>query len=98
MSKKEEPGDDFAILGPETAGGVHVARHYPDHSWRTGVFRPLTEGEPVYGEVVCLEPRDDGTYSVQPAESGSGPAMVNNKAFRDGWDGIFGKKAPVGEA
>jgi len=27
-----------------------------------------------------------------------GPAKVNSQAYRDGWDRIFGRKAPTGEA
>lgn len=33
-----------------------------------------------------------------PTAARCGPAMVNSDAFRDGWEGIFGKKLVVGEA
>lgn len=99
-------GEDFAVLGPPAdGGGQYVLRHLSDCSWQAGVLRPLEDGKPVHGEIVCLRPREDGGpgYAVESVNaggktSGSGPAMVNSKAFRDGWDGIFGKKVAVGEA
>jgi len=96
-------GSDVAFLGPPApGGGVHVLRHKSDHSLETGVLKPLEDGKPIYGEIVQMRPRENGLgYDVLPleeADPSSGPAMVNNRAYRDGWDTIFGKKAKPGEA
>ena len=100
--KKGCDGSDIALLGPPAEdGGIHVLRHRPDHSIETGVLKPLRDGHPLYGEIVQMTPREDGLgYDVVPIEiPGQGPAMVNNKAYRDGWDTVFNKtKTVVGEA
>jgi hypothetical protein len=106
MEDDDGKSDDFAILGPPAdGGGNHVLRHRPDCSWEAGIVKPLEDGKPINGELVYLRPREDGGpgYAVESIDAGlpvrpSGPSMVNSRAFRDGWDGIFGHRAPAGEA
>lgn len=95
---------DVAFLGPPApGGGVHVLRHRSDHSMETGVLRPLEDGRPIHGEIVQIRKRENGPgFDVLPPEDAlagqGGPPMVNSQAYKDGWDTIFGKKTPAGEA
>lgn len=97
------PPVDVVVLGPPTAdgAGVHVLRAR-DEKIETGELRALQEGRPIVGEVVTLEPRKenprvcDVRNSYAPpstaATTHKGPARVATKAYRDGWDEIFGQK------
>ena len=96
---------------PETTKGVMlpmgltdrglVGLHVKETGTTVGVFQPLQEGQPVMGDVTILN-RVEGKpyYATETLHTGhSGPARVNNEAFRDGWDRIFGKGRTVpGEA
>lgn len=100
------PKRDVVVLGPKTKDGegVHVLRAR-DERVEAGELRGLKEGRPVVGEIVTLEPRADNplvcdvreSFSTSDAtpESASrkGPAKVVSRAYRDGWDEIFGSDA-----
>lgn len=95
------PPTDVVLLGPPTAdgAGVHVLRAR-DTRIEAGELRALQEGRPITGEVVTLKPREsnpqlcDVTASYSPpAQLGhKGPAKVATRAYREGWDEIFGAK------
>jgi len=93
---KPPPGRDYAILGPPTGdGGIHMIRHREDHTFESGVLRPVQEGKPISGEIIRLIPNEgEPGYDVETIYSpvSGGPAMVNSKPFREGWDRIFEKK------
>lgn len=96
--KRECHGGDFAVPGPQNEdGSVSVVRHGADHQVSVGTLRPLREGQPITGEVIRLEPRGDGTFSMEklcdaPEGHGKGPAIVNSQGYRDNWDRIWGSK------
>ena len=95
------------LLGPPTAdgAGVHVIRARDEHI-ETGELRALQEGRPITGEVVTLKPRKENPHicdvadSYAPHAAGAaeaghkGPARVTSKAYREGWDEIFGATKP----
>lgn len=110
---KPPPGKDLIRFGPKVGENQHLfVRHRPDHSLETGVAQPMGEeardearnydgllrvsGEgPVYDVAEVLWERERA--EAESEAKGSGPAMVNSAAYRDGWDNIFGNKT-VGEA
>ncbi len=99
---------DIVILGPPTAdgGGVHILRAREERI-ETGELRAMEEGRPIVGEVVTLKPRDanprvcdvtssfnPGGLAPSPRSPQKGPAKVSTRAYREGWDEIFGTKRP----
>ena len=102
---------DFLHLGPDLGDGHHpYIRHREDCAIETGIAKTCKEGEPVNlcDGVLRLTPRGPGplynvdqvyerTRTDEASSERSGPAMVSNKAFRAGWDNIFGSKT-VGQA
>jgi hypothetical protein len=64
---------------------------------------PMKEGQPIPAGAFHIE-QIAGTQRFKVEEVGGvsgstkGPAKVNSQAFRNNWDGIFGKKQVVGEA
>jgi hypothetical protein len=102
-SKSAPAATDVVLLGPPTAdgAGVHVLRAREERL-EVGELRALQEGRPITGEVVTLSPRKDNPRVCDVTESYApptthhkGPAKVATPAYREGWDEIFGKKAPV---
>ncbi len=106
MSDEKTPCDgDYAIVGAQLPDGTFpILHHTPDHQVAVGTVKPLKEGENAAGsDLVQLKPNEDGTYALEylyrttkhGVEAGTtevkGPAKVNNRAFRSGWDGIWGK-------
>lgn len=56
-----------------------------------GVLRPLREGQPVYGEIV--EARLSSEPGVlQLTTLHKGPARASTRAYRQGYDRVFGKR------
>lgn len=95
------PGEDRLIIGPQLPDGSYTyVRHTEDHAIEGGAFRQHPAGEPLGDDSFRLIPRGDGQYAVRPAvdNPAKGPAKVATKAYREGWDSIFGKRMPVGEA
>lgn len=103
-------GKDFIITGPSTSdGGISIIRHDKNHNITSGVIHPVKDGKPLSGgELLNLhKTENENIFEVQPVEldgkiesvvSHSGPAMVNSRAYQNGWDNIFGKKPVVGKA
>lgn len=87
-------GDKFKITA--TDGEHHTYEQELDDGAKvTGVLANYEDGdevpddaEVVVAERVTGEPR---TYQVKTAGH-PGPARVSNKAFRAGWEGIFGAR------
>lgn len=94
--------------------GVHVIRAR-DERLEAGELRALREGRPITGEIVTLKPRESNpsvcdvtdSYSAPAASTAApsaqlahkGPAKVATRAYREGWDEIFGAKPkPPGPA
>lgn len=107
--KLDEDGDgDLALVGPpDEEGACPVLRRHSDDSWSGGKIIPLKEGKPILGELVTLSEREGGGFTMKSVlgngptkaeKTKDGPAMVNNKAFRNGWDNIFGQKVVTGKA
>lgn len=87
--------------------GVHVIRAR-DEKLEAGELRVMQEGRPISGEVLTLKPRKENPRVCDVADSyrpppgaiarasepppHKGPARVATKAYRDGWDEIFGQK------
>lgn len=81
--------DDKKNSGPsssesETGCSVTVVRHGPDCPV-TKAFREVAE------EMI-------GKAGEEANSENAGPAKYNSKAYRQGWDNIFGKKTEVGQA
>lgn len=95
-------------------GWIPCVRHRPDHTVTIGALKPMKDGDPIgSGEIVSLKEGDGPVHEVETLWSGSdpglssdpedghggkGPAMVNSKAYGDGWERIFGSRQKVGEA
>lgn len=99
-------GETIAV-GPHLGQGiVPIMRHRPDHTVEPAMARIVGPGEtPTLPNPLYLEHQHDNVFSVKPMSKGGsdsapskGPAKVNSPAFKDNWDNIFGKKAPVGQA
>lgn len=87
---------DRVWIGPKDDTGQHRAvRDRGDGNLEPAHFRPAKNGEaiPPGSELVFLDPKqgDDGGYDVA-ASYKSGPAQVATRAYRDGYDRIFGKQ------
>jgi len=81
---------------------------------RGAEFRRIEDGKPIMGEYVELKGREgsplvDAEFHKLPGSvvppapeevkaQGRGPARVNSNAYREGYDRIFGRKDPIGEA
>lgn len=50
------------------------------------------------GEYEVVIPRNPRPRPQQELAAGDGPAQVASDAYRDGWERIFGRKQPAGEA
>jgi hypothetical protein len=101
---------DIALIVDRTEdqeGFQVLRRRGDDRPVELGAIRPLKEGKPIDGEVVSLRPRKDVPFAFDvktelevpaaepPARATSdGPAQVANRAYRDGWDAIWGKRRP----
>lgn len=96
------PGD-VAIPGPELPNGDRLCIAHHNHETRIGVLQKMRPGEPLPDHAHLVSPIE-GTPMYEIGESvadlkrgGKGPAKVNSKAYREGYDRIFGKKE-IGQA
>lgn len=102
MAKDEEnaadhPGEEFVIPGPGLPGGGRAALHHrADHTLEAAVMYPLQEGSPIPENAVLVRRRGGGSelYDVEGtvADMRKGPSKVVTKAYRDGYDRVFGKR------
>jgi hypothetical protein len=95
-SKKE-----FVTLGPSLPDGSVMAVKSSDDGIQFGTLHKINEGDSLLGkDLVRLSPVDNlPLYEMEhiydgsiPDQKNSGPSMVNSRAYRDGWDNIFGNK------
>jgi len=98
-------GKDLVRLGAPVNGHFcPFIRHRADCSIQTGFLRKVRDGESILAGAIELgNPQGDGVYEVlgevaSMVRDSRGPAKVATEAYRSGWDGIFGKRQPVGEA
>jgi hypothetical protein len=97
-SASQKPQDVVLVYGRSEDGkGYDVLRQRGD-TIRAGTMRPLDEGKPIHGEVVCLQPRDDSPvlFDVEvqhdPRPSKGRPAKVATEQYRKGWESIWARK------
>jgi hypothetical protein len=105
------PSGDELQAGPDLGNGMRpFIRHTADHKIVAGVMSPVREGQPLMPGAFNLEPiAGTDRFTVEDLPSmpvpqmaapppSKGPAMVTTKAYRSGWDNVFGQKQVVGEA
>jgi hypothetical protein len=93
-----KPKQDVALLtGPtEDKKGMRIVR-FRDEAVSLGEVRPVTEGQPLTGEVITLRPREGAPPFVRDVETvyapqkTDGPAQVASDAYRQNWEVVFGK-------
>lgn len=95
-------GHEYVIPGPMLPNGEQIAiHHHADHSVSQGTLRELKDGQPLSdGAVLCEKQDGSPFYRVVGTVSDGrrGPAKVSTPEYRRGWDEIFGKRQPVGQA
>lgn len=95
----DETPKDIALLGPPSPDGSIPAVRVGCDRVSVGVFRPAKPGSSLAGrEVVSLRATGGGlAHEVDVLYDGrsghAGPAMVNSREFRSGWDAVFGGPA-----
>ncbi len=88
-------GDKFKVVG-KTEGGTAIIERTLDDGAKVKslcITRAEAEGRddvPTDAELVTAEYKG-GEYHVQAAEAYKGPSRASSKAYRSGWDNIFGK-------
>jgi len=90
VTGKAERAESWSVLR-RRAGAVEA-----------GELRPMVEGQPILGDVVKLSPREEHALlfdvEVLHATPRSGPPQVATRAYRDGWEAVFGGFGGKGEA
>ncbi len=92
---------DLIELGPDLGEGVRpYVRHRSDHSIDTGFCHPVEDGKPIGVDTELVSHHGPGAVYEAKNLYGerTGPAKVNSKSFKTGWENIFGAKTTVGEA
>jgi len=97
--RKKEPSEHVGVLldHSEAHGGQPVIFER-DGQINAGVLKPLEEGKPIDEEGELVEVKTNGRLAIMKSHgrvgraTSQGPAMVNDKSYKDGWDRIFGKK------
>lgn len=89
-------------FGPELEGGGRMVARRRGNVVEYGTMKDPEYGRPMApnSELIRVGARDeDGWHDVTVLYSNrSGPAQVATPQYREGYDRIFGKKQPVGEA
>lgn len=92
--KHEHPGEDFVVLGPKTEDGRQTAiRHREDHTVELCEVYPVQDGRPISENSEIVQLSGEGPVYRVESSTRKGPAKVANRAFRENYDAIFGKKA-----
>lgn len=57
------------------------------------ILKPMKEGQPIHGDLVSLEKREDGFFNVKRTRLGTsaGPRQVATNTYRENYDKIFKK-------
>lgn len=95
MEKKDK---DRVLVGPEVGEGSRLFMRASPEQLTVGV---LTEGvRPEADSILELQHVQGCEYEVKNEirYTAKGPAQVSSKAYRSGWDTVFGGKTPVGVA
>jgi hypothetical protein len=101
---KPEPKQDIVFVHSPTeqGDGLRVIRKR-EETIEVGELRRIQEGQPIHGEVVKLNRREEHERlfdvevlvpreEIEARGSRSGPAQVATRAYRDNWETIFGSK------
>jgi len=98
MNENEYPSEaieSVAIGPPSEPGRCHAHYRLADGQEGYGYVKRVVPGKPLQAHERLIEvqpPREDGRQSVRELYR-PGPACVATKAYRDGWDAVFGKGA-----
>ena len=96
MSDEKKAGDDVLLPGPPGPDGSVPFIHYREDGVFLGKLSPLRHGKTMSGPPVELHKHEDrpGYWVEWHGEKpvGAGPAMVNSKSYKKGWDEIFSKE------
>lgn len=89
-------------LGPRIGPNAYLGvRHTKEHEFEPVLARRREDGESLAPDELIGHPRETpGVYDLDesPKTSIKGPAKVSSRAYRQGWDTIFGGQVSVGEA
>ena len=103
--KPDVPCDVIAVGETLPNGDISFVRQRQDETGTTiegGTLRVLPdvpEAAPDdVEEVVRMSHLTGNLFQVNEVVHKGGPAMVNNSAFRNNWETIFGSKQTVGQA
>ena len=101
---------DIAVAVGKDEHGIHILRRRSeDAEVEAGVVQPLTEGQPIQGEVITMRSRPDlpHVFDVKtelanpnaeaPRSTSAGPSQVATESYRKGWDAIWGRKRIAGD-
>jgi hypothetical protein len=99
----EKTDNDTVTMGPQIAAdGTRLGLRQRGSALEEVHVVPLVDGRPMSedGEILSLSHRQGDVYDVIDSykTTRSGPAQVATKAYRTGYDRIFGGKAAVGQA
>ena len=90
---------DIITVGPEVGPGERpFVRCDAENTVTAGILKTYGPDDkiPADQEVLTLKHCGGPVYEVTGTHKG--PPKVTTQAYRNGWDGIFGKKQPVGQA
>jgi hypothetical protein len=97
--EKSECPDNYVIPGPELPNGDRLCiSHHDGHNNDVGVITKIEPGKPIPDHARMVSPIEGTPFyelgeSIAEMKSGSkGPAKVSSKAYRNGYDKIFGKR------
>ena len=89
-------GEDFFVQIGETDGGQQVVVHHQaDHSLKLGVLHPMREGMPIPDDAVLVRRREGTNVWDSEGDVASlrkGPSKAVTRAYRNGYDKVFGPK------
>jgi len=105
--KKTDNPSDVIAVGPTLPNGdVAFVRQREAETGvvlEGGTMRVFPDGVPEEApddveEVLRISHLHANLYKVEEVLSRGGPAMVNSKAYKTGWENIFGNTQPVGQS
>jgi hypothetical protein len=94
---------DILSLGPQLPNGdvsfIRTRESEGEVTVEAGTIELIEESKipETEGEVLRLRHIGDNRYEVT-STTRTGPPQVNSKAYRTGWENIFGAKQTVGQA
>lgn len=92
--KDDKRKDEIALVLGQTQDKTIIATGTEDGPSGVEILSPLKEGQPIHGDVVVLEKRNDKFFNVKRTKLGTtaGPRQVATNEYRENFDKIFGKK------